>query len=111
MQHRGRSGLGHGRSVVDHSDPVGFSRWIRWRFGGETNFRQDTIQPIQCPLRDRHSSSEWEKDWSREVSSSPQVFLAKGLSLFRNYSYKIYLKIYLLNIKHRLNNFLVSDGL
>lgn len=30
-QHRGRSGLGRGRSVVDHSDPVGFSRWIRWR--------------------------------------------------------------------------------
>lgn len=48
---------------------------------GETNFGQDTIQPIQCPLRDRHSSSEWEKGWSREVSSSPQGFLA-GLSLF-----------------------------
>lgn len=75
---------------------------------GETNFGQDTIQPIQCPLRDRHSSSEWEKGWSREVPSSPQVFLAKGLvSSFRNYSCKICFKIYL-NVEHRCN-FLVSD--
>jgi hypothetical protein len=55
----------------------GFSIFI-WKGWREINLGQDTIQPIQCPLRERHSERNRCKRVGVVRLSFPRKFLGEG---------------------------------